>query len=154
MSTYLCHIFHYIRDYIIFKDKNDVVQQQHACFKCSAVVKRVISSLTLVLVTQAYDIIAVTSVKHSWKYSLALTKNRSWAVLVQDQCSDHGTEPKSQLADAVSKLESKKVVRDWLYSRSLYAKSMLLGRYVSWEYWSITIPLLKEVIIYDYSKPF
>ena len=54
------------------------------------------------------------------------------------------TEPKSRLSDAV--------VRDLLYTRS-YAKSTLC-RYIGESVRPITLPLFKEVIIYDDRKPF
>ena len=81
-------------------------------------------------------------VKHSWKFSYAFAVN--WTRVARYKTIAPTTEPKSRLSDAV--------VRDWLYTRS-YAKSTLC-RYIGESAWPVTLPLFKEVIIYDDGKPF
>ena len=54
------------------------------------------------------------------------------------------TDPRSRLSDAV--------VRNWLYTR-IYGESTLC-RYIGESDCPVTLPLFKEVIIYDDGKPF
>ena len=51
---------------------------------------------------------AVTSLKHSFKYSRTLAGNRSWVALVQNQCSNHWAKVSTlmQLSEIDYKLEA------------------------------------------------